>query len=173
MTYFIVGYMYAGKSTVGRTVARRLGMEFVDLDREFEHRYKIEVARFFEKYDEPAFRRLEATLLREVTQTHENVVVATGGGTPCYGDNMDFMLGAGCVVWLDITPEAVVSRALVSHNPRPLLKGRDGDELLTFVRRQMAERRPYYARANVVLEALHPDFNLVPGWAESRVVEGK
>lgn len=158
MRYYLVGYMYAGKSTYGRKLARTLNYDFVDTDRAFEQKYKLTIPMFFAKYGEELFRKLESQLLREVS-TADNVVIATGGGTPCYGDNMDFILANGRVIYLETTLEAILSRLAVSKNPRPLLTGKPEAEQRAIVKRQLAERQPIYARSHITLDALNPDIS--------------
>ena len=152
MRYYLVGYMYAGKSTYGRKLARTLNYDFVDTDRAFEQKYKLTIPIFFAKYGEDLFRRLESQLLREVS-TADNVVIATGGGTPCYGDNMDYILANGRVIYLEMTFEAIMSRMAVSRNPRPLLTGKPVAEQRAIVERQLTERQPIYSRAHVTINA--------------------
>ena len=93
MKYYLVGYMYSGKTTFGRRLAASKGMDFLDLDRAFEERYHYTVPRFFATFGETAFRKLETQMLRDTARL-DNVVIATGGGTPCHSGNMDFILFA-------------------------------------------------------------------------------
>ena len=118
MKYYLVGYMYCGKSTFGRRLAEAKGMDYLDLDRAFEARYHYTVPMFFQRFGEAAFRTLETQMLHS-TADLDNVVIATGGGTPCYGDNMDFILAHGTAVYLQMPVDALVERALRSRNPRP------------------------------------------------------
>ena len=122
MKYYLVGYMYCGKSTFGRRLAEQKGMDFIDLDRAFEARYHYTVPRFFEQFGERAFRQLETQLLHS-TATLDNVVIATGGGTPCHSGNMDFILQNGTAVYIRMGVDDIVARALRSRNPRPKLHG--------------------------------------------------
>lgn len=158
MRYYLVGYMYAGKTTFGRKLARMLNYDFIDTDRAFEQKYKLTIPMFFAKYGEELFRKLESQLLREVS-TADNVVIATGGGTPCHHDNMDFMLANGRVVYLAMSPAAIMSRLAVSHKPRPLLNDMTEAEQRTFIEAQLAEREPIYSMAHIRLDALNPDIS--------------
>ena len=88
MLLFLIGYMGCGKSSIGRPLAKRLGLKFVDMDAEIERRCGVSVQQFFADRGEEAFRRLERELLRELTSA-EDTVVATGGGVPCFFDNME------------------------------------------------------------------------------------
>ncbi|MCR4660208.1 MAG: shikimate kinase [Bacteroidales bacterium] len=154
MRVFLVGYMYSGKSTLGRRLAAAMGYRFVDIDDAFEERYRVNIPLFFKKYDETAFRTLEAALLRDVAAA-DDIVISTGGGTPCYNANMDFMLANGRVVFLDMPAPAILSRMATSKKPRPLLQDKHGDELRNYVTQQLAERMPTYQRAHITVSAIN------------------
>ncbi|MBR4229991.1 MAG: shikimate kinase [Bacteroidales bacterium] len=155
MKYYLVGYMYSGKSTFGRRLAAERGMEFMDLDRTFEERYHYTVPRFFNQFGEKAFRQLEAQLLRS-TADLDNVVIATGGGTPCYSGNMDFILEHGIAVYLRMGVDDIVARALRSRNPRPLLHGLPETDLRPIIEAQMKEREGVYLRAQIIIDGNNP-----------------
>ena len=155
MKYYLVGYMYCGKSTFGRRLAAEKGMEFLDLDRAFEERYHYTVPRFFSTFGEEAFRKLENGLLRS-TADLDNVVVSCGGGTPCHSGNMDFILAHGTAIYLQMSVDALVSRALRSRNPRPKLHGLPEEELRCKIAEGLKEREPVYQRAPIILDGLNP-----------------
>lgn len=155
MKIYLVGYMYCGKSTYGRRLAAERGMDFLDLDRAFEERYHYTVPRFFATFGEEAFRQLESRLLRSTVDL-DNVVVATGGGTPCYRDNMDFILAHGTAVYLRMDVDQLVARALGSRNPRPLMQGIGPDQLHARIEAQLKEREVFYRKANIVLDGENP-----------------
>ena len=144
--------MGAGKSTTSRCLAQRLGWETVDTDDLFEAKYKISVCDFFQKYDEPLYRKLESEVLKE-TATLENVVVATGGGTACYFDNMEWMNAHGLTVFLRISEQAVVDRLVHAKRKRPLAVGKSEEELAEFVKNHYAERMPFYEQARITVKA--------------------
>ena len=149
---YIVGYMGAGKTTTARRLAQRMGWEVVDTDALFEEKYKISVHDFFNKYDEPLYRKLEAEVLKE-TEKLKHVVVSTGGGTACYFDNMEWMNDHGTTVFLRISEKAVVDRLLHAKRKRPLAAGKSEVELKAFVNRHYAERLPYYEKAQITVKA--------------------
>jgi len=157
MRIYIVGYMASGKSVVGKDLAERLNYTFVDLDELFEERFRIAILEFFEKYDEAAFRQIESVLLHE-TSRYQNTVIATGGGTPCYFDNMDFILQQGKSVYLKMSSENLVKRLRVIRKKRPLLKGLKEDDLEQYVKSQLAKREPFYKKALLTVEG--PNYNL-------------
>ena len=149
---YLVGYMGAGKTTAARRLAQRLGWEVVDTDAMFEEKYKISVCDFFNKYDEPLYRKLESELLKE-TENLENTVVSTGGGTACYFDNMEWMNQHGLTVFLRISEKAVVDRLVHAKRKRPLAEGKTEDELAAFVKQHYAERIPFYEQARITVKA--------------------
>jgi len=143
----LVGYMCVGKTTLGHQLARGLGWPFYDLDQYIERRFHLSVPQLFEERGEEGFRDLERRMLHEVAE-FENIVLASGGGTPCYFDNMDYMIAQGTTVYLRARPETIISHLQISHIERPLLKGKNGDALRAHIEQQLEERRPYYERAH-------------------------
>lgn len=156
MRIYLVGYMYSGKSTVGRRLAQALGMRFVDTDTLFEERYHTTIPLFFHRYDEAAFRLLEQQVLH-ATADMDNVVVATGGGTPCHADNMDWINAHGMSIHLDVPVTCLLQRAAVSRHARPLLAEMREEEREAYIRHQLDERMPVYSRAHHRLDADNPD----------------
>lgn len=145
---FIVGYMASGKTTFGRALARRTGREFIDLDFYIEQRFRLPVRKIFEKYGEERFREIERNMLREAGE-FEGTVIACGGGTPCFFDNMDYMLERGQVVWLDSSPGRIVDRLILNRSRRPLLADKKDDEIADEVSRGLDLRCPHYSRAHI------------------------
>ena len=144
--------MGAGKTTAARRLARRMGWEVVDTDALFEEKYKISVCDFFNKYDEPLYRKLESEVLK-TTESLENVVVSTGGGTACYFDNMEWMNQHGLTVFMRISPAAAVDRVIHSRHKRPLAEGKTEAELTEFVNRHYASRLPFYEQARITVKS--------------------
>ena len=158
---YIVGYMGAGKTTAARHLASHLGWEVVDTDALFEEKYKISVCDFFNKYDEPLYRKLESEVLKS-TENLDNVVISTGGGTACYFDNMEWMNQHGLTVFLRISQTAVVDRLLHAKRKRPLAEGKTESELTEFVNRHYTARLPFYERAKITVKAENLDLeNLI------------
>ena len=149
---YLVGYMGAGKTTTARRLAQRLGWEVADTDALFEEKYKISVNDFFNKYDEPLYRKLESEVLK-ATESLENVVVSTGGGTACYFDNMEWMNSHGLTVFLQISPKAAVDRVIHSRHKRPLAEGKSEEELTEFVNSHYASRMPFYEQARLTMKS--------------------
>jgi shikimate kinase len=149
---YLVGYMGAGKTTAAKRLANRLGWEVVDTDDLFEEKYKISVCDFFNKYDEPLYRKLESQVLKE-TESLENTVISTGGGTACYFDNMEWMNRHGLTVFMRISEKAVIDRLLHAKRKRPLSTGKTEAELTEFVQQHYTSRLPFYEQARITVKS--------------------
>ena len=149
---FLIGYMGAGKTTVGKDLSERLGLSFIDLDHYIEGRYHKTVGQLFAEKGEGTFRDIECRMLREVS-TFENVLISTGGGAPCFFNNMEFMNETGTTVYLKVSVDELAKRLETCKTTRPVLKGRSGDGLKDFIAESLEKREPYYCRATVVFDA--------------------
>lgn len=147
----IVGYMGAGKTTVGKALARELGLQFYDLDWYIESRQHKTVPQIFAEKGEDGFRKIEYNMLHEVAE-FENVVISCGGGTPCFFDNMDYMNAQGDVVYLKADTDVLYRHLLMGKTERPLLKGKSKEELVAFITEQLERREPFYAKARHTLD---------------------
>ena len=147
----LIGYMCVGKTTVGKALAKELGVTFYDLDWYIEERFHTKVARIFAEEGEARFRDLERRMLHEVAE-FENIVLSCGGGTPCHFDNMAYLNSVSQTFYLEATPETILQHLAMSRGERPLLKGKSPEELRTFVTEQLAERRPFYEKARHTIE---------------------
>lgn len=145
---FIIGYMACGKTTLGRALARRLGREFIDLDFYIEQRFRRSISQIFATDGEEAFRSAEHAMLAEVGEM-QDVVIACGGGTPCFHGNMDFMLSRGTVIYLDTSVDRIVERLTRNRSRRPLMADKSPSQLHDEVAAGIARRLPYYTRAHV------------------------
>ncbi len=150
MTLFIIGYMASGKTTFGRALARKAQLQHIDLDFYIEQRFHSTVREIFAKKGEAEFRRIESAMLREVGEMTD-VVISCGGGTPCHGDNMDFMKSRGLTVCLQASDDVIADRILAAGNKRPLMAGKSKDEILKTLRQHMEVRKPFYDQAEVII----------------------
>ncbi len=150
--YFLVGYMGAGKTTIGRLLARKMQLSFIDLDHFIEARYRMKIADIFASKGEDYFRKIEREMLREVA-TFENVVISTGGGVPCFFDNAELMKKEGISIYLKASPEALFSRLRQAKGQRPILKEKTDGELLEFIRKNLDIRSSYYEQSTLVFNA--------------------
>ena len=144
---FLIGYMGSGKTTLGRALGRRLGLQFIDLDLYIESRYMRTISQLFAERGEDKFRSIEREMLHEVAEM-EDVVVACGGGTPCYYDNIDYMNRCGTTVFLSASEDRLFARLSINRNKRPLIKDLDDQSLRIFIRENLALRMPHYSKAS-------------------------
>lgn len=148
---FLIGFMCSGKTTVGRVLAPLLDVPFLDLDRQLEERLGP-LLPFIQREGEEAFRRIEAEVLGELLDGPP-AVIATGGGTPCEGDNMVRLKAAGTVIWLDVPMERLLPRIERAGGDRPLLFGLKGGALRARVEELLDARTPVYAEADIIVQA--------------------
>ena len=147
MKHFIVGYMASGKSTFGKELAKDKGLPFLDLDESVEFREGRSISEIFAKEGEEYFRKREREILHEICNEADEFVLATGGGTPCFFDNMDYMNQAGTTVFLNTSPLVIVDRLKRQRADRPLLAMYSDDELEFFVREHLESRLSFYLKA--------------------------
>ncbi len=151
MRILLIGFMCSGKSRIGRELAALLGLPFHDLDRVIEQRVGA-IKPFFDQRGEEAFREVEAEVLAELL-SGDDAVIATGGGTPSVPDNLERMLQAGTVVWLDVPMDVLMPRIIRSGGDRPLLFGLKGEALRVQVETLLEPRLPIYEQAHIRIEA--------------------
>ena len=152
MKVFLIGFMGSGKTTIGKKLANYLKYDFIDLDKLIESRAGMSIVDYFELHGEGAFRELERDILQK-TEFPENVIIATGGGAPCFGDNMEWMNKNGLVAYLSLSPKALASRLEHSKTDRPLIRHLKGDELIDFISSKLQEREGFYNQARYVVSA--------------------
>ena len=146
---FLMGFMGAGKTTLGKALAAHLGVSFIDLDQYIESRFMKSVSQIFATRGEQGFREIESRLLREVGE-FDNVIVSCGGSTPLIGDNMDYMLSQGQTVYLKCSNETLLSRLKTARSQRPLIASKTDDELAMFIESETKRREPGYLRAQYI-----------------------
>ena len=144
--------MGAGKSVVGRALSRRYGLTHIDLDWRIEQRFHQKISDMFATIGEDGFRRRERNMLHEVMAI-EDVVVSVGGGTPCFFDNMDQMNSAGTTIYLKCEVDTLVERIQLSQGKRPIVAGKNRDELAQFVAKNLTNREQFYFKAKKVIDA--------------------
>jgi shikimate kinase len=141
--------MGAGKTTIGKELSALMKCSFIDLDFFIERRYHKTIRQIFEEKGEATFRELEHKMLREVAE-FEDVIISTGGGTPCFFQNMQFMNAFGTTIYLKVSNKELVRRIQSHKSTRPMLKNLTGDDLIRFVDETMSKRQPHYEQAKIV-----------------------
>ena len=164
---FIIGYMGAGKTTVGKALAKELNIEFYDLDWYIEARMRKTVKQIFDEQGEEGFRRIEKNMLHEVGE-FENVIVSCGGGTPCFFNNMEFMNQQGETVYLKATPEVLYGHLKMGKTVRPLLLNKTQEEVQVFIKEQLQKRESFYKKAKHTL-----DVNLMDNYDKIKISVAK
>jgi shikimate kinase len=157
MKIFLIGFMGCGKSTLGRKLATRLGYTLIDLDHQVEKIANSTIANYFSANGEEAFRKLESETLKTLDYP-KNCVVATGGGTPCYFDNMDWMNANGLTIYIEMTPLALAKRLEQGISKRPLLSNLSEEGIVHFIENKLEERNVFYKKAKYSLNGI----NLTP-----------
>ncbi len=142
--------MGAGKTTLGRHLARKLQLDFYDLDWYVEHRYRMKIPKIFEERGESGFREIERNMLHEVAE-FEDIVLSCGGGTPCFFDNMDYMNSQAETFYLKAEPAVLKAHLLMGKSVRPLIQGKTPDQLLDFINTSLAQREAYYNQARHII----------------------
>lgn len=149
----LVGYAGSGKSSLAKRLSKALGVGYVDTDTLVERSVGATVADIFHYEGEEYFRRAERGVLESLVAEGYNGIVATGGGLPTWRDNMERLNGMGTTIYLQRSPEQILSRlSAYGREKRPMFRGKSDEELLQFMREHIAEREPYYAKANVVVD---------------------
>jgi len=150
---FFTGFMGCGKTTWSRKLAAHLGYDFIDLDHLLEEQAGMTIAEYFASYGEEAFRILESEVLKQTAYSN-NTVISTGGGLPCFFDNMNWMNAHGKTVYIKLSPKTLVDRLEKGKAKRPLLRDKHGDELLAFITEKLAEREDYYLQADYIADGI-------------------
>ena len=165
---YLIGFMGSGKSTIGKRLAAHLGWSFIDLDKLIEEHTGRTIPEIFSQKGEDYFRSIEAQLLRDLMSC-TNTVISTGGGTPCHGDNIDFMNENGLTIYLKLTPAELNSRLSQSNGERPLIKDLEKGNLLSFIEEKLAVRKKYYDRSDIIVEGINLNISLLFSLVKSRL----
>lgn len=152
MRIYLIGYSYSGKTTLGRETARRLGVQFFDTDKAIELKYHTSISTFFSHYGEQAFRIIERQILQSTAEM-DNVIISTGGGTPCNDSNIRFILDHGTAIHLQMSVDDIMERIAHARRTRPLLKDKTPEQVRQYITQQLQQRLPYYNQAQLTLPA--------------------
>lgn len=155
MKIILCGYMGAGKSLIGKNLAKTLPFHFVDLDDEIAKDQNLNISEIFAQKGEIFFRKTEAKVLREILKSEKNSVVALGGGTPCYGQNLQAMKKCpeAILIYLKMDIQSLTDRLFKQRNCRPLIKALENREKLEdFIRKHLFERQYYYLQSDYTID---------------------
>ncbi|MCM1490210.1 MAG: shikimate kinase [Muribaculum sp.] len=147
---FIIGYMASGKTTLGKALARRMGLQHIDLDFYIEQRFHCSIRDLFAKKGENEFRRIETNMLHEVGE-FSDVIISCGGGTPCFCDNMDYMNSRGLTVCLKTDNEVIADRIVLAGDKRPLMAGKKREDIMSTIIEHLAVRAPFYDKSQIFI----------------------
>lgn len=149
---YLTGFMGSGKTTVGKQLARLLQYDFIDLDEYLQQQENATITQLFEEKGESYFRERESAYLRRFDASQQKVI-ATGGGTPCFLNNMKWMNEQGTTVYLKAAPALLADRLRNEQVHRPLLQGKTGQDAFIYICEKLAEREKYYMSAKIIVEA--------------------
>ena len=152
MTLFLIGMMGSGKSYWAKQLATALQYKLVDLDTVIEIENNATVSEIFELYGEQFFRNQETKYLRNF-DTKNNFVLATGGGTACFNNNMQWMNEQGITIWIDEPIDVLVNRLVKEKAHRPLIKNLNDAELKYFLEQKLQQRKPFYSKAKYIISS--------------------
>lgn len=153
---YLMGFMSSGKSSLGKKLARYLNRTFIDLDQAIETEHKRPIPQIFREEGEEIFRKYEAQQLRSIPETDQEMVIALGGGTPCFDDNLDYVKTQGTSIYLRVSEDILIGRLRQKKANRPLIADKSVEEIGKFVRDELKKREPFYLQADYILASDHP-----------------
>jgi len=148
MEIILVGYMGSGKSTIAHKLSEVLNLKMIDLDEYIVEKEGVNIPEIFKKKGEIYFRKLETKALEEIIQSEKNYVLSVGGGTPCYGKNIELIIKNGISFYLKASIQTLNARLLKEKNSRPLIKNIQDQDLLEFIAKHLFERNPIYEKTS-------------------------
>jgi shikimate kinase len=152
MKIFLIGFMGSGKTHWGRLLSQKLSFPFFDMDAQVEEQAGKSISEIFDAEGEEQFRLMEKDVLHIITESHESFVMACGGGSPCYFNNIDYMNQAGIAVWINPPLEVLLQRLVNEKDKRPLIKDLSNEQLESFIRKKFADRKIYYEQAEIKVD---------------------
>jgi shikimate kinase len=151
MRVFLIGFMGSGKTHWGKILSRQVNLPYFDLDEVITDAEKKSIQQIFHDSGEEYFRIKEQEVLEALAEDHDNIIISTGGGTPCFFNNIDFMKQQGKVVWLNTSVDILLERLLRQKHSRPLIKNISDGELKSFIVKKLQDRKMYYEQAHIML----------------------
>ncbi|MBC7694799.1 MAG: AAA family ATPase [Burkholderiales bacterium] len=154
---FICGFMGCGKTTQGKKLAKEMGYFFIDLDDYISSQYEKTITDLFKEVGEEEFRKIETKALQECIKDNLKALIAVGGGTPCFGSNIDLMISNGLVVYLKMDAEALYNRLFNAKQDRPLIKDKANEEMLLYIESLLKKRGSFYEKAQIITNGVAVD----------------
>jgi shikimate kinase len=170
MLIFLIGFSGAGKTTAGKRLAKALGMAFEDLDAMIEQETGITIPEIFAASGEAGFRKKESAVLKNCA-AFQNTIIATGGGTPCFHDNISWMNRHGITVYLRMSAGSLYRRLLYAKTERPLTEGKSESELKEYVEKALADREKFYKKAQYTVKGEDLDTRSLASWIRERMAK--
>lgn len=152
MRIFLIGFMGSGKTTLGKEISKDLDLKFIDLDAYIENKIGMTIIDIFNNKGEEKFRIIEKECLIELS-TEENIVIATGGGTPCFYNNMQKILDCGISIYLKTEIEDLLKRLEKDRKVRPLIQNKSINEIKTYIKNQLPKRDNFYKQSDYTIDA--------------------
>lgn len=156
---FICGFMSAGKTTHGKKLAKNIGYHFIDLDHYTENKFDKSITELFQELGEDEFRQVETVSLNECINDNRKTVIALGGGTPCFNNNLELLKKSGKLIYLKMDAEALYKRVFGLKANRPLLATQEEKDMLPYIEDLLGKRAPYYEQSDLTVyhNNLHED----------------
>jgi len=151
MKIFLIGFMGCGKTHWGKILSEKLHVPFFDLDEKIVEHTGKSITKIFEVEREEQFRLIEKDILYLLTENHDSFVMATGGGTPCFFNNIDYLKKQGTVVWINCSTDCLYNRLKKEKDKRPLVAGIPDEELKSYIVKKYSSRKIFYQQATVIL----------------------
>ena len=151
MRVFLIGFMASGKSTVGKKLANKIALPFIDLDDYIEEKYNTTIRELMNDRGQDIFREIERDSLNSVIKENKSAIISTGGGTPCYFDNMERMKSTGETIYIEVDIPIIVDRLMHSKKERPLVLGKTKEDLSSYVKDLLEKRDAFYKQAKYIV----------------------
>ncbi len=147
---FVSGFMGCGKTTQGKKLAKEIGYHFIDLDEYIANKYDNDITDIFKEVGEPEFRKIETECLLECINNNMKTIIALGGGTPCFNNNINILLNSGTLIYLKMSAEDLYQRLFKETANRPLVANKETDELFIYIKDLLAKREVFYSQAPII-----------------------
>ncbi len=161
MKIVLIGYMASGKSVIGKLLATKMNIDFIDLDEFIENQEKMNISSIFSTKGEIYFRKIEGNYLNEILKSKRNFILSVGGGTPCYGNNMNIINKQTKSIYLKASIKTIYNRLLAESDKRPIVAELPKDKLKEFIAKHLFERRNFYEQADYTINVSDKTLNAI------------